>query len=250
MSDEEMSVALLESLQRANPEPVEDVADRRALPSAHALLAEITARPPRRVRRRTVVVAIVLVILALAALIGAFAIVQRGRPAVTAPFCYEKPSLDSRRIVAGGDGGDPSAACAALWKEGDFAGPVPSHFDECVLRGGAPAVFPAESGSVCSALGLPEASPTRTDDRIARAGDEAGRALGGPDRCIGYDKARVIVQRILEQNGLHGWTVARSPKALAFSAARPCASPAVVAPQKTVFLIPGPPAGYVPPTTG
>jgi len=222
------------------------------LPSAHALFADITARPPRRVRRRTVIVAIVLVIiLALAALIGAFAIVHRGRPVATAgPLCYEAPSLNARKIATSA-GGDLRAACAALWKEGDFgAGPVPSHFDACVLPGGAPAVFPAESGSVCSALGLPEANPTSTDDRIAKAGVEAGLALEGPNRCIGYDKARVIVQRILEQNGLHGWTVARNPKALAFSAERPCASPAVVAPQKTVFLIPGPVFRALPPKTG
>ena len=52
MSDEEMSVALLESLQRANPVPVDEVASRRDLPSAHALFGEITAQRPRRVRGR------------------------------------------------------------------------------------------------------------------------------------------------------------------------------------------------------
>src|SRR4051812_21938994 len=106
-----MSVALLELLQRANPVPVDEVANRRDLPSAHALFAEITAQRPRLVRRRTVVVVITLIALALAALVGAFAIVQRSEPDVAAsPQCFERADLTAHSFVIA-SGADLTAAC-------------------------------------------------------------------------------------------------------------------------------------------
>jgi hypothetical protein len=251
VSDDEMSVALLESLQRANPIPPADVANRRDLPSAHALFAETIAQRPGRVRRRTVVVLIALVVLVLAALLGAFALVHQSEPDVGAgPVCYESASLDARSVVTSG-GGDLRAACARLWREGFFGtGPVPTQFDVCVLPQGAPAVFPGEAGSVCSGLGLPEAHTTPEADRIGKAEREAGLALGGPDRCIGYDEARGIVSRILEANGLHDWTVGPGPTPRPFNDEYPCASPAVVPDQRTVFIVSVPRAGYEPPPTG
>src|SRR5689334_21559841 len=82
MSDDDIGVALLDALQRANPVPTEELGGRRDLPSAHALFAEITAQRPRRVRRRTMVIVIALVVLALAALLGAFALVHHDEPSV------------------------------------------------------------------------------------------------------------------------------------------------------------------------
>src|SRR5690348_9929561 len=121
-----MSVALLESLQRANPVPVDAVANRRDLPSAHALFAEITAQRPQRVRRRTIVVVIALIVLAIAALVGAFAIVQRDEASLPLnATCFADRSLVSKRIVVPSRG-DDAAACALLWENGTFArGPAP-----------------------------------------------------------------------------------------------------------------------------
>jgi hypothetical protein len=252
VSDEEMSVVLLESLQRANPVPVDDVANRRDLPSAHALFSEITSQRPRRVRRRTMVIVIALVVLALAALVGAFAVVNRSDPAVTAsPVCYGAPSLTSRAIVTP-SGGDLRAACAELWKDGDFgAGPVPKEFDVCVLPEGAPAVFPGEAGSVCGTLGLPAENTTRSHNRFRDFMKKEGKAV--TENCIGYREARDMVTRDLEQAGFDGWTVGLQPDTVPFDASNPCASLTPAPDQKTIFIVPLPlnrPGEKPPPTTG
>lgn len=223
MSDDEMSVALLESLQRANPVSVDDIANRRDLPSAHALFAEITAQRPRRVRRRTVVVVLALVVLALAALVGAFALVDRSSPDVTAgPLCYAAASLDASRIATSG-GADLRSACAELWARGDFgSGPVPSQFDVCVLGTGAPAVFPGEAGSVCDKLGLRSANETGLNDRVLQLEAEWRNAVRNR-QCIASADARDILQRALDGLGFDGWTVGFD-ESRHFSSAEPCSS--------------------------
>jgi len=251
VSDDEMSVALLESLQRANPVPVDEVANRRDLPSAHALFAEITAQRPRRVRRRTVVIAIALVVLALAALVGAFALVNRSEPEVTAPRCYESASLTAQSFVTA-SGGDLRAACADLWKQGFFGpGPVPSHFDVCVLPQGAPGVFPGEAGSVCGPLGLREAHVTSSDEQLLEFERRASEAVREPD-CLTYDEAHDVVAHYLDEFGLHGWTIGPSPKLPAFSDENPCASLYFATGRRTVVIVPVPPlpGQSVPSTTG
>ena len=52
MSDYEPNDTTVETLRRANPVPVEPGVSRRAMPSAHALYADIVSQRPRRVRRR------------------------------------------------------------------------------------------------------------------------------------------------------------------------------------------------------
>jgi len=249
VSDDEMSVSLLESLRRANPVPVDEVANRRDLPSADALFAEITAERPRRVRRRTVVLAIALVVLALAALVGAFALVDRSEPDVTAPRCYKSASLTAQSVVTG-SGGDLRAACTELWKQGFFgAGPVPTQFDVCVLPQGAPGVFPGESGSVCPALGLREAQPTSSDEQAFEFQHQASAAVREPD-CLSYDRAHAVVERYLAQFKLHGWTIGRSP--VPFSSDYPCASLYFPSGQTTVVIVPDQvlPGQSAPSTTG
>jgi hypothetical protein len=251
VSDDEMSVALLESLRRANPVPVDEVANRRDLPSAHALFAEITAERPRRVRRRTIVIAIALVVVALAALVGAFALVDRSQPEVTAPRCYERASLTAQSFVTA-SGGDLRAACTELWKQGFFGtGPVPAQFDVCELPQGAPGVFPGESGSVCPALGLREADVPSSDEQLFEFQHQASAAVREPD-CLTYDQAHAVVEHYLAKFGMHGWTIGRSPNAVPFSAEYPCASLYVPPGQTTVMIVPDQllPGQTAPSTTG
>jgi hypothetical protein len=237
VNDFDTGGAIIEAFRRADPIGT-DVPDRRALPSAHSRFADITAQPPRRVRRRTAVVVIALVVaFVLGTLIGAFAVVDRGQPDVTAPMCYAAPSLSSRAVVVPA-GGDVRTACAALWQNGDFGtGTVPSHFDVCELKTGAPAVFPGESGSVCAELGLASADLSSLDDRARAFESQAADAVEG--RCVGYDQAHDLVAQYLDQFGLHGWTVGPNPDALSFGADRPCASLAFPG-QQTVYIVPIP----------
>jgi hypothetical protein len=111
-------------------------------------------------------------------------------------------------------------------------------------------VFPGEAGNVCAGLGLPEARTSTTDERIANVVEQAKDAFGGPGNCVGYDDARAAMTRILEKNGLDGWTVGLEPDALPFSDANPCSAISVSASQRTVFLVPGPPVEFVSGPTG
>jgi hypothetical protein len=240
MSDDDMGIALLESLQRANPVVADDVADRRDLPSAHALFAEITAERPRRVSTRALVVVLTLVALAAVTVLGAFGLVDRTDDLTPsqAPFCYEKADLHSQRLVA--SSADLTSGCAQLWRDGTFAGPVPTSFDRCLLSPGVVGVFPGESGSVCAGLGLHAVQTTSYGERVRAAANEVGLALerqcADPDRpaVVAYDDAAAVVRGILDGYGLSDWTIEPGDNAL--SAKQPCASPAFVDSTKTVLI--------------
>ena len=64
MSDYEPGDTMVEALRRANPVPADRAASRRSRPSAHALFADIIEQRPRRVRRRVLVIALVIVLVA------------------------------------------------------------------------------------------------------------------------------------------------------------------------------------------
>ena len=199
MSDYEPGDTMMEALRRSNPVPTA-VIDRRSLPSAHALFAEIVAQPTRRVRRRVLLIAFALVLIAL--MIMAFVAVRRvGTSLSIAPVCYSADSLSAPRVVAAG--GDPEQACAQVWAGGRFATRVVPDFDVCVLPSGVLAVFPGESGSVCSRLDLPQSSG---DNRVERFVDSVNREVSAT--CISRDRAAEIVNGEIAQRGLSDWKVA------------------------------------------
>ena len=230
---------MIEALRRANPVPARQPEHRRALPSAHALFADIvTNTPPRgprraRVRASGMIVAVVLIVPALVA----FVHVQKDPPSLpTSVVCYSAADLGARRIVVG-SAGDAAKACASVWSKGGFAGlgTTPrsgTGFDVCVLPTGVAAVFPGESGSVCSRLGLAQSSGG--DENIPRFAAETDRRVSAS--CIGHDAAAQIIRSELEANGLSGWTIKRSARR--FDAAHPCASIYVDAPARTVGIVP------------
>jgi len=237
VNDFEAGDTLIDAFRHANPVPGEAAAGRRARPSAHALFAEIVAQPSRRAPRRPVIAVVLIGVVLVAGVLAAFAVVDRGRPDVAASArCYEQPNLSSRSIVVAGP--DLRTACAQLFENGDLGnGVVPSTFDVCVSDTGAPVVFPAESGSVCAALGLATANPSNLDIRVRAFESQVVSAV--QDDCIGYDQAHDVVEQYLDRFGLHGWTVELSPDAAPFSDAAPCASLAFPA-ANTVTIVPVP----------
>jgi hypothetical protein len=237
MSVHEPGDTMVEALRRANPVPVGQGESRRALPSAHALFADIIAEPPARratrARTRTVAIIIAIVLLVLAAL--AFVALRKDSPTQpTSVACYSSADLNARRIVVVLSG-DAVQTCEAMWSNGDFADlgvkerPTGS-FDVCVLPTGVAAVFPGESGSVCSRLGLPESSGG--DKNIPGFAKETDGRLN--DVCMGYDQAEQIVKGELKKWRLEGWTITRGDRP--FNADYPCASIAVDAPARQVVI--------------
>ena len=228
MSGHEPNDTMVETLRRANPVPVEPGVSRRAAPSAHALYADIVSQRPRRVRRRVLVIALAVILLAL--MLMAFTVVRRGGTSLAqAPECFASDSLHARAVVAVGD--DPVHACADLWSRGAFGRGAAPDFDVCVLQSGVLGVFPGESGSVCARLGLPESSGG--DNKVARFSDAISRRVEG--ECIGFARAEQIIRIELRQRRLSGWVIKRGVGG--FDSARPCATTAVDAATRTVVVI-------------
>lgn len=197
MSDYEPGDTMVEALRRSNPVPAAAVIDRRSLPYAHALFAEIVAQPTRRVRRRVLLIALALVLIA--ALLMAFVAVRRvGTSLSIAPVCYGADSLSAQKIVA--SGGDPQQACAQVWAGGRFGTRAVPDFDVCVLPSGVLAVFPGEAGSVCRRLDLPASSG---DNRVERFIDAVNREVSAA--CVGRDRALEIVNGEIATRGLTSW---------------------------------------------
>jgi len=230
---------MVEALRRANPVPDIRTDGFRSQPSAHALFADIVTRPApgvwrhrRRVRALVIVIAIVAIGLALVA----FVAVRKDAPTLpTSVVCYSSADLGARRIVVGSTG-DAAKACESIWSSGGFAGlgtqRSASGFDVCVLPSGVAAVFPGESGSVCSRLGL--AASSGGDERIPSFAAETDRRVSAS--CIGHDPAEQIIKDELAKHGLDDWTVKRSPRP--FDAGHPCASIYVDAPAHQVGIVP------------
>jgi hypothetical protein len=196
MSDYEPGDTLVEALRRSNPIPAGSL-DRRSLPSADALFGEIVTHRTRRVRRRVLLVALALVLVAL--MLMAFVQVRRvGTSLSVAPVCYGADSLGARRVVVGA--GDPEHACAQVWAGGEFGARAVPDFDVCVLSSGVPAVFPGEAGSVCSRLDLPQSSG---DNRVERFVDAVNREVSAT--CIGRYRALQVVDEEIAKRDVPGW---------------------------------------------
>jgi hypothetical protein len=238
MSTDGYGDTLVEALRRANPVPVRVTEGRRAMPSAHALYADIIAesppRRPSRARSRAVVIVIAIILLVLA--LVAFVAVRSGKPSeASSVVCYSAASLDAQRIVVG-PAGDPEQACASVWSNGGFAAlGVKAHaaagFDVCVLPTGVAAVFPGESGSVCPGLHLP--SSKGGDANVVGFAAAVDAQLNAT--CTRYAPAERVVKRELKKWRLHGWTITRSSRP--FDADNPCAAVAVDAEKHEVGIV-------------
>ena len=227
MSDDEPGETMVEALRRANPVTPAGSVSRRSFASADALFADVVARRSRRVPHRVLLIALVIVLVAL--MVMAFVAVRRQRASVeVGSECYAADSLDARRVVA--PPADPERSCAELWAAGDLGrGAVPD-FDVCTLPAGLLAVFPGESGSVCSRLDLPEYAGDNSIDRFAHSVN--GQVSSA---CIGLRPAEQIVTREIAHRHLSGWTFKRRPGG--FDTQRPCASIAVDPAAHTVFIV-------------
>jgi hypothetical protein len=226
MSEHEPGDTMVEALRRSNPVPVA-VIDRRSLPSAHALFADIVAQPTRRVRRRVLVIAVAIALIALMVM-GFVALRRVGTSLSSAPVCYGADSLSAQKVVA--SAADPEQACAQVWAGGRFGTRVVPDFDMCVLPSGVLAVFPGEAGSVCSRLDLPQSSG---DNRVERFIDSVNRRVSAS--CIGRDRATEIVDAEIARRGLAKWKAEIG--AGWDDPSRTCASVAADPSTKTVFIV-------------
>jgi hypothetical protein len=235
----------VDRLRDANPVPLDEAPAPRS-PKARALYERIVAAPtspdPRtRPSRRRLWILVPAVVLALgAATYGLFRAVDQ--PSVLA--CYRQASLGADRAVLPATGGDPVAACRALWKPGGEFNPQGNAsappLTACVLTSGGLGVFPSRTGTdTCAALGLrhPEKNNGEGTDAQAIQGFQESVATRFLTSCLDRQAATSFALRELQRWGLRGWRVVVGAS---FTAARPCASASLDAPHRTLTLIPVP----------
>lgn len=246
----------LARLRSVNPVPAAQVAllepDRELFRQivSGAVAAPLPAARRRRPVRRRLVPALVV-----ASLLGGAVAYAVLRDEVTKPLnvaCFEGADLaaDTAAATVGDDG--PLAACAELWRRGEF-GPVAEvpPLTECTLASGVVGVFPATAGAdTCATLDLPPTPsttgpPAPAPDPPAPA-DVNSRVLAFRDAtvpqfqdapCVSPQDATAIVRRELQRAGLADWTIV----AEGFTAERPCATLGIQAEARRVILVPGTP---------
>jgi hypothetical protein len=132
---------------------------------------------------------------------------------------------------------DPVAGCAVLWSEGKFSTPgsepaIPG-LTACVAIAGVVEVFPGDQ-TVCGRLGLSVSESTLNTESAAvlalndRLTNEINLA-----ECAPAVEVADAAQRIVDESGLEGWTVAIR----ADSVEAACAKTVVDAPTRTVAIV-------------
>jgi hypothetical protein len=237
---------LLEQLRRANPVPSDATVGRRLTADADELFAAIVqgVRPPPRPRRRRAVLIAVAIALLLLAALAAFFLRRDADPKQPASVaCYSAADLKARRVIIGVPANDPRAPCAERWRLGRLGSGPPPDFAVCVLPNGVQAVFPGESGSTCTRLGLKGAGSGRRDESTFSF--ELGRRIH--ERCFNEADARVVVHEQLVAYGLANWQVSVR-RDRPFGRKYPCAEVSIDIPARKIAIVAIPdPFSSVPP---
>jgi hypothetical protein len=223
--------------------PRQQLAVRRA-----HLVREVSrwhAAAPRR-RRRIVFALVPAAVLVLAATGFTTYALTREPTQFEAIGCFDEADLGANVAVVNADGRDPADACGEVWRTGAFGeeGKVPP-LRACVLETGAVGVFPRAGAESCAKLGLAELPATYAaqakgfaglrDAILVKLGAPATGSSPGSLKCVGEERAKLIVRRELEVRGYGDWTVEVSPP---FSAERPCATVSFDHGRKAVVLVP------------
>lgn len=214
---------------------VQDDAVRRITSGEHA--AERSSEFTRRRRRAIVGAALAVAVLA-GGTAGVAAVIRSSQP--TRPnegiSCRSAADLRADAILIDAQP-DPVAGCAVLWSEGKFSTPgsepaIPE-LTACVATAGVVEVLPGDQ-TVCGRLGLSVSEPTLNTEGAAVVAltDRLTNDINLAE-CAPTDEVADAAERIVDESGLQGWTVAIR----ADSVQATCAKTAVDAPTRTVTII-------------
>jgi len=148
--------------------------------------------------------------------------------------CHATAAIDGDVILVDLSN-DPVASCRAAWKAGAVpgapaSGPVPN-LVACVGPAGAAEVFPGDD-DICGQLGLPAfEGPNAANQQVIKLNKRIIAEVNAQP-CATTAVAKDRVQRILDEEGLHDWTLALRP---GWENAT-CAKAAVDSPSRTVML--------------
>ena len=215
MSDEQ-----IRSWIRACPESWDvATAERAELDDAvlrRVLGGEVRAGLVRGRRRARFGATLVIGLFGAGTAVGVAALVRSGQPSVPEAgiVCRADASLEADAVVVV-PADDPIAACADAWKAGrltptsdvpatDTSG-VPA-LVACIGTGGAVEVFPGDE-TTCGLLGLEPAAPSLDDEARAVVALQERIAAEVHATCVSGDEIRVLLEQMLAEAALSGWTI-------------------------------------------
>lgn len=196
---------LLTELRATNPVPREAVSGFRARPEADELLMRITRARPRPRRALLVAAAILLVLLAAGALMGAVYLQRADSAAPGNVLCARDSNLlDGSASIGFGD--DPVETCRSLWRAGRITGAAvvhPPDLTACVTPGHQILVVLPGDDEKCRQLGM-----ARPKQEIPTERDRFYSALGiVTESCRNEADAIQVVTDVLRDHGRANWTV-------------------------------------------
>lgn len=236
----------IEWLRRHDPlvQATADPSDRER--GLERLRERIRSERRRRNQRRAIIAAVAIAGSSTAAGVAAV-ILTRTSPDPTSVTCFAAADLDANRAVVGLDD-DAVAACRAAWNDPSqreiLTGSIPDQLAACRLPSGATAVFPADSGDPCAALGLDAGAAHGPDDAALRAVEQ--RLVDHLDgNCVPVDDLVALAQADLNEHDLGHWTAVSSSESDSGS----CGSISIDTSTETVWVVPLPPMPPSPPPT-
>jgi len=189
-------------------------------------------------RRRAIVIAIVVALLATAA---AWVLANRNVTNPEGILCYDAPSLDANAILASRDGEATTDVCATLWADQTL--PIDTSLPKlddpsligCVTATGTLAVFPSTNHELCAELGLAEPADTTNPDPLIELRQRLTESIN-PETCLTTQQAHQTTQNELNELNLPDWTVQTQPE----HPDRPCTSIFMDTTTNTINIVPIP----------
>lgn len=133
--------------------------------------------------------------------------------------CYAGGKSDGGATIVGLDGRRATATCADLWSSGEVVAgadrpPAPLHACVAGDGGGPIQVFATNDAFVCNKAGLvddPNAGLDRDARRFGEFSSQISAILERPENsCVDQGRMRSLVERLLGQHGMTGWTIAET----------------------------------------
>ncbi len=156
--------------------------------------------------------------------------------------CHAGGKPDGGATIVGLDGRRATATCAALWSSGQVVAgedrpPAPLHACVAGDGGGPIQVFATNDAFVCNKAGLvddPDAGLDLEARRFGEFSSQISTILERPENsCVDQGRMRNLVERLLAQHGMTGWTIGGSGAA---DRAGACATLAFDSDARTITL--------------
>jgi hypothetical protein len=231
----------IDLVRATNPVDEADLPDNNSS-EGRRLLAHILSQPrqtstaDRRWRQKVILVA------AATLLVAAGWVLLRPVSEPLGLACYAAPDLDADRVAVALGTTLEATACAPLWANRTLTNPeivapgVVPELQACVSPSGGLAVFPTVDAQICEQLGLlpPDPASLPEAEAVREMTETLANRIGA--KCLSMDQAAEVVDQVLEDSDLGGWTVSTMPT----TAERRCASVALDAINRTITLVPIP----------